>query len=128
MVDQDFPASRRLLTSAEFDAVFKKNQVKISTREFLFLAARNRQSQSRLGMVVSKKNTSHAVDRNQLKRLVREVFRKTRMPSIDIIVLTRTGANKQSNGALTTILEKSFQKVTTRFNTPANSENDTEAT
>jgi ribonuclease P protein component len=127
MVDQDFPASRRLLTSAEFDAVFKKNQAKVSTPEFLFLATRNQQSQSRLGMVVSKKNTPLAVGRNQLKRLIREVFRKTRMQPIDIVVLPRTGANKLSKHALTTVLEKSFEKVMTRLDVEANSEKHNEA-
>jgi|APSaa5957512535_1039671.scaffolds.fasta_scaffold47737_2 ribonuclease P protein component len=116
MADQGFPASGRLLTSSEFDAVFKKNQIKISTPEFLFLVADNQVEQSRLGMVVSKKNTSHAVDRNQLKRLVREVFRKTQMAPVDVVVLTRTGANKQSNQALIRVLEKSFYKITTRIN------------
>ena len=116
MADQGFPASKRLLTSNEFDMVFKKNHIKVSTSEFLFLAAQNQCKQSRLGMVVSKKNTSHAVDRNQLKRLVREVFRKTDIPPVDIVVLTRTGANRQSKKALTNILEKSFQKITTQLN------------
>jgi ribonuclease P protein component len=128
MADQDFPASRRLLTSSEFDAVFKKNQVKLSTPEFLFLAITNQDNQSRLGMVVSKKNTSLAVDRNHLKRLMREAFRKTQMAPVDVVVLTRTGANKQSSQALTGILEKSFLKLTTRINSQTKIRNATEAT
>ena len=105
------------MTSAEFDKVFKTNQVKLSTPEFLLLAVKNNVNQSRLGMVVSKKNTPHAVDRNQLKRLIRETFRKVDLPSIDVMVLTRTQANKQSKKILSSILENSFQKVTNKFNT-----------
>ena len=127
MANQDFSASRRLLTSSEFDAVFKKNQVKLSTPEFLFLAIANQVSQSRLGMVVSKKNTSSAVDRNHLKRLMREAFRKTQMAPVDVVVLTRTGANKLSSQALTGILEKSFLKLTTRINSQTEIRNVTEA-
>ena len=128
MADQDFPASRRLLTSSEFDAVFTRNQVKLSTPEFLFLAIANQVNQSRLGMVVSKKNTSLAVDRNHLKRLMREAFRKTQMAPVDVVVLTRTGANKQSSQALTGILEKSFLELTTRINSQTKIRNATEAT
>jgi len=117
MTDQGFSACRRLSTFGEFDAVFKNNQAKVSTREFLLLAARNREDHSRLGMVISKKNTSHAVDRNRLKRLVREVFRKAKLPSVDVVVLTKAGANQQSKQILTNILEKSFQKISSRFNT-----------
>ena len=69
-------------------------------------------------MVVSKKNTPHAVNRNKLKRLIREVFRKTELPSIDIVVLPRTQANKQTKQTLASILEKSFLKVNTRMSNP----------
>ena len=111
MIDPGFSVSRRLLSSSEFDAVFKDNQLKVSTPEFLILAAKNSLGLSRLGMVVSKKNTPRAVDRNRLKRLIREAFRKTCITPMDIVVLTRSNANKQSKQTLASILAESFSKV-----------------
>lgn len=108
MADQGFPASRRLLDSKDFDAVFKKNKYLVSTPEFLLLAKRNQLKQKRLGMVVSKRITSHAVDRNSLKRLIRDVFRRTEIFSLDIVVLTRSKVNLLPNSELINILSKSF--------------------
>ena len=95
----------------EFDVVFKNNQYRISTPEFLFLAKGNQVKSKRLGMVVSKKITAHAVNRNCLKRLIREVFRRLDLPYLDIVVLTRIRANNRSNTALISILEQSFDKL-----------------
>ena len=111
MADQGFPASKRLHSSKEFDAVFKRNQYRISTPEFLLLARGNDVNQNRLGMVVPKRITPQAVGRNRFKRLIREVFRKTNVASLDFVVLTRPKANVHSNQALNKILSKSFSSV-----------------
>ena len=112
---QAFPDSKRLRTSTEFDLVFKNNQYRVSTPEFLFLAKENQVKMKRLGMVVAKRNTTRAVDRNCLKRLIREVFRCVELPSLDIVVLTRSRANGRSNSALTDILEQSFGSLSMQF-------------
>ena len=45
-------------------------------------------SDARLGLVVGKKLLKRAVDRNQVKRVIREQFRRARsqLPSVDLIV------------------------------------------
>jgi ribonuclease P protein component len=108
MADQGFPASRRILNARDFDAVFKNNRYRVSTPEFLMLARRNQLEDKRLGMVVSKRITSLAVNRNHLKRLIREVFRRTEIISLDIVVLTRTGVNLLQNSELIEVLTRSF--------------------
>jgi ribonuclease P protein component len=108
MADQRFPASRRILNSKDFDAVFKNNRYRVSTPEFLMLARRNQLEDKRLGMVVSKRITSLAVNRNHLKRLIREVFRRTEITSLDIVVLTRTRVNLLQNSELIEVLTRSF--------------------
>jgi ribonuclease P protein component len=108
MADQGFPATKRILDSKDFDAVFKNNQYRVSTPEFLLLARGNLLEGKRLGMVVSKRITSLSVDRNRLKRSIREVFRKTEIISLDIVVLTRARVNLLKNTELIETLTRSF--------------------
>jgi ribonuclease P protein component len=46
---------------------------------------------SRLGIIASKKNFSRAVDRNRIKRVIREVFRRHAIKSrcLDLVVLVK---------------------------------------
>ena len=111
MADQCFPVSKRLHDSKEFDAVFKRNQYRVSKPEFLLLARRNKVNQNRLGMVVPKRITPTAVERNRFKRVIREVFRKTSLARLDFVVLTRPKANEQPNQVLSKILSDSFQFI-----------------
>ena len=62
------------------------------------LAIKHR-NQSRLGLVVSKKNISKAVERNRVKRVVRESFRKNKsqIPNLDVVVLIRKGIDVLPN-------------------------------
>ena len=62
------------------------------------LAIKHR-NQSRLGLVVSKKNISKAVERNRVKRVIRESFRKnkTLIPNLDVVVLIRKGIDVLPN-------------------------------
>ena len=108
MADQGFPTSKRILNSKDFDAVFKNNQYRVSTPEFLLLARGNQLEGKRLGMVVSKRITSLAVDRNRLKRSIREVFRKTEIISLDIVILTRARVNLLKSTELIETLTRSF--------------------
>ena len=46
---------------------------------------------SRLGLVIAKKNLPLAAQRNKLKRIVRETFRKNRFSqSVDVVFLAQT--------------------------------------
>ncbi len=62
------------------------------------LAIKHR-NQSRLGLVVSKKNISKAVERNRVKRVIRESFRKNKsqIPNLDVVVLIRKGIDALPN-------------------------------
>ena len=97
MTPNSFPASHRLLRSEEFDAVFQNRDFSVSSRSFLLLARKNAVGVNRLGMVIAKKNLPRAVDRNRVKRCIREVFRsQAAVSNLDLVVLARNGALTES--------------------------------
>jgi ribonuclease P protein component len=53
----------------------------------------------RLGMAVSTRVAGHAVNRNRLRRLIRESFRMHRqeLPAVDVLVTARTAAGPAAN-------------------------------
>jgi|TARA_B110000240_G_C13338828_1_gene384592 ribonuclease P protein component len=69
-----------------------------SDKSFLFLARENNLNQARLGLVVPKKHISRSVDRNKLKRIVRESFRfkQKQLEGKDVVVLIRNKINCRS--------------------------------
>jgi len=69
------PQQHRLTDKRSFRELFEKPCVSSDTC-FKILAKPNGQSCSRLGMAVSRKVDRRAVQRNRLKRLVRESFRQ----------------------------------------------------
>jgi ribonuclease P protein component len=97
-MNQQFSRSSRLLTPADFKNVFDCCEFKVSNKHFLFLAKKNQSDEPRLGIVVSKKNVKLAVQRNKIKRFIRQAFRiKSKyLTNIDIIVLARKDAGKMT--------------------------------
>lgn len=92
-VGQRYPSSSRLLTKAHFDAVFQGAERRRSKGDYLVMySIPNSLGQPRLGLVVPKRQARRAVDRNRVKRCVREAFRRmqTEVGDFDLVVqLTR---------------------------------------
>ena len=65
-------------------------------------------------MAISKKAWRKAVERNLVKRLVREYFRQNKMlvAAGDYVVVARTGATKINRRELTAELAKLFSTLT----------------
>jgi len=97
-----FPKTSRLLNAADYKAVFGDAQLKVSCRHFLVLANRNTRSSARLGLVIAKKNVALAVQRNRIKRQLRNTFRQNgeQLNKLDLVVLARKGADKLNNKEL----------------------------
>lgn len=85
----NFSKEKRLLKKQSFSLVFKKNDKKIYYKNFLILIKKNEYLVPRLGIIIPKKIVKNAVDRNLLKRKIRESFRKNQLDlvRIDIIFL-----------------------------------------
>ncbi|RYY77409.1 MAG: ribonuclease P protein component [Gammaproteobacteria bacterium] len=101
----------RLLNSSDFQTVFDDAPLRTSHQHFLFLARQNEFNRPRLGLVIAKKNIRLAVDRNRMKRLIRETFRakQQQLAGIDVIVLARKGMNDVTNIVLIEQLNKQWQ-------------------
>lgn len=87
----NFTKKNRLLSQQDFQSVFVSTN-KTGHKSFLALYCPNHCSYARLGIIVSKKRIARAVDRNCIKRIVRESFRchKDQLKGLDIIVLMRS--------------------------------------
>jgi len=94
----EFPRDRRLLKPDEYRRVFNDG-LRSADGRFLVLASPNNLDHARLGLAVSKKNCRRAVDRNRIKRLIRESFRCNQhlMKGLDLVVVTRQGIDQADN-------------------------------
>jgi len=108
-----FPKTSRLLNAADYKAVFSNAQFKVSCRQFLVLANRNSGSSARLALVIAKKNVALAVQRNRIKRQLRDTFRhnKELLGDLDLVVLARKDADKLDNKALKDTIESLWQDL-----------------
>jgi ribonuclease P protein component len=86
-----FSRSSRLVSKQDFDFVFSQS-LKVTRKNLLALYRSNQRDHARLGVIISKRYAKRAVDRNQIKRFVRESFRQLQKPlkGLDIIVLMRS--------------------------------------
>lgn len=108
-----FSKSQRLLNAADFSAVFDNAAFKVSNRYFLILAKTNDHDHGRLGLVVAKKHCKLAVDRNLIKRITRESFRRQQhhLQGIDAIVLARKGLENLSKQDIHQQLDQLWLKI-----------------
>jgi len=68
---------------------------------------------ARLGLAVAKKHVRRAVDRNRIKRVVRESFRRQqhRLKGLDLVVLVKPGIQKVDNRTLFAALQTHWQRL-----------------
>ena len=116
MAEHRFTRDFRLLSPADFKSVFDGAQHKVSCRYILMLAIKQQTSQTRLGMVVAKKNVSKSVERNRVKRLIRESFRHARLqlPGLDIVVLIRKGLDNLPNFVISSKIDALWKDLHTK--------------
>ena len=106
----------RLLNSSDFQRVFDDAPLRTSHQHFLFLAKYNQLPYGRLGLVIPKKQIRLSVDRNRVKRLIRETFRhqQSQLAGIDVIVLARKGMSELTNPQLLEQLNGQWQRLIRR--------------
>ena len=82
---EDFGRHRRILKTDEFSSVFRLRPVK-RTEHFALYQQSNALGHARLGIVVAKRLAQRAVTRNMIKRIAREIFRRSESTSTDCII------------------------------------------
>lgn len=113
--EKTFGKEYHLLKPSDFQQVYRQKNW-TGNREFVVNICRNQLSYARLGLVVSKKVSKRAVDRNQIKRHIREWFRhnKKALEGFDVIVTAKpTLLNKSASEqriALADLWKKACEK------------------
>ena len=117
---QSFKKSDRLLSEADFRLLFDQAHKRSRERIFSLKPFRvywnGSEAPARLGISISKKLSKRAVDRNRLKRLIREFFRHQKQSlSGDFLVKLDTKTSDFSfemvYGALAKISERKFARA-----------------
>ena len=113
MESRGFGREKRLLTPRQFKAVFDSNTSKAPGKNVLLLARDNGLSYPRLGLVIGKKSVKLAVERNRLKRQIRESFRHNQdsLAGLDIVIVARKGLSDLQNAELTQQFGKLWKKL-----------------
>ncbi|MCW8854677.1 MAG: ribonuclease P protein component [Gammaproteobacteria bacterium] len=102
----------RLLKPAEYSRVFKK-AIRSSDRLLTVLAASNDLGHPRIGLVISRKNAKRAVDRNRIKRVIRESFRlrQLELPAADFVIMAKPVTKSADNLELFKSLEHHWNRL-----------------
>ncbi len=107
-----FGKSYRLLAKQDYQTVFNKPE-KVSDNCFLILVYQKKQGSPRLGLAIAKKVARLAIQRNSIKRVIRESFRlnKKKLSSFDIVVMIRSDAVRATHTELYKKLEILWNKL-----------------
>jgi ribonuclease P protein component len=139
-VTYEFNRESRLLAPGQFQCVFKKplrfgsshftilvipselpaerikfNNLK-NTNSRVYSMGENNTCGNRLGLAIAKKRVKLAVQRNRIKRVVRESFRLNQhdLPPIDMVVMVKSGIDKLDNKIINQQLDKIWRKIIQR--------------
>jgi ribonuclease P protein component len=107
-----FLKENRLLTPGDYCRVFSGG--KRHHGLYLTIVVRvNYRGRPRLGLRISKKCAKRAVDRNRVKRVIRQSFRlnQDRLNDLDIVVLAKNGAASLSNLELQNCLDALWASI-----------------
>jgi ribonuclease P protein component len=87
------------------------------------LAVSNTLGFARLGLALSRKAVPLAVNRNRIKRLVRESFRseQAHLGSIDVVIVGRRGLDQLENRDIRESLKKHWTRLSQRACKPSSS-------
>jgi ribonuclease P protein component len=106
------PPERRMRRPAEFKRVYAGGK-RLGNEFFTVNVQTNAATSARLGMSIAARILRRAVDRNRVRRLIRESFRvhQLSLPALDIVIGARAGVLTADNAQLRSALEKLWQKI-----------------
>lgn len=112
-----FSRELRLLTPSEYRNVFN-GSIRIPSESITILTTQNNKKHPRLGLAISKKNVKLAHQRNLIKRVIRDSFRRHQqsLPNIDIVAISKKGSQELSSAELHQIMIKLWLRIKQRYN------------
>ena len=106
------PKESRLLKRGQFLKLSKQGK-RVYTNSFIAIVLEGTAQESRIGITISKK-VGNAVERNRIKRIIREYFRHNRekiSTRKDFNIIARKGLTSLSNRGIIEKLDKLFLKL-----------------
>jgi ribonuclease P protein component len=112
---ESFQRKARLTTAADFRHVFSKN-LRLGDSDITILVGAHTGEKPRIGFAIAKKQIKKAVQRNGLKRIFRESFRKNqyRLPARDMVVMVRKQILLSNGMQLRASLDKYWNNIISR--------------
>ena len=112
-ISAKFTIAYQLQRADGFDHVIRAENV--SDKQFKLFFVRNCKNNARLGIITSKKIFPSAVERNRVKRIIRETFRQHNIKAckLDLVVMVRGGYSETDNSQIDN-LERLFSQLEDR--------------
>lgn len=103
---------RRLRRAAEYRQLYASGR-RLGAEPFTAIVRPNQLAVARLGLSIAARTVRRAVQRNWVRRLIRESFRQHcgQLPPLDIVVGVRSGVQAMSGARLREALERLWQKI-----------------
>ncbi|MDT3737335.1 MAG: ribonuclease P protein component [Denitratisoma sp.] len=112
-VDLGFRGEHRLRKTDEFSSVFAFRKT-LRGKHFDLLHRPNSAATARIGLVIAKKFVRSSVNRNLIRRIVRESFRlsRSKLPQSDIVVRVSVRMDTPNRYALRAEIDELFARLT----------------
>ncbi|MGO4702579.1 ribonuclease P protein component [Dyella sp. 2RAB6] len=113
------PREARIRRAGDF-AAMRNASGRLGGRCFSVRYRDNGLGQARLGLAISKRVSKRAVERNRIKRLLRESFRRIRaqLPAVDLLVMARDHANGLPGPELLADIDHLWKKLVSQKSGP----------
>ena len=107
-----FGRPMRLLSAADFERVFQHAE-RSSSKSLTVLARPSGRLRARLGLAVPRRQIRKAVERNRVKRLIRESFRQHQalLEGLDVVVVVRGPLAEKSTERVFRCLDNHWQQL-----------------
>ena len=116
----DLPRQARLCRAGDF-AALRQASGRFGGRCFSVRYRQNELGHARMGLAISKRVSKRAVERNRIKRLARESFRRIRndLPAVDLVLMAREQAAGLPGTELLAELDALWRKLAPLKRAPA---------
>ncbi len=107
-----FQRSQRLCRPAQFQAAYAQGRRFGNELFTATVRVNDGHASARLGLSIAARSVGNAVNRNRLRRQVRESFRRQQgLPPVDIVIGARNGAREAPAKELRAALERLWKQI-----------------